>query len=80
MPGDEVGGRAAAVQQQRQQQQRHAVEHGSRARVPRLRWWPLTSFGGQLGATGFVLYLEPAGVATEAPLGGGDRLHRLGPP
>jgi len=38
------------------------------------------SFGGQLGATGFVLYLDAAGAATDAPPGAGRQLRRLGPP
>ncbi len=38
------------------------------------------SFGGQLGATGFVLYLDAAGAATDAPPGAGSQLRRLGPP
>ncbi len=38
------------------------------------------SFGGQLAATGFVLYLDAAGAAADAPAGAHAQLRRLGPP
>jgi len=38
------------------------------------------SFGGQLAGTGFVLYLDAAGAAADAPAGPHAQLRRLGPP